>query len=1078
MRNLKKVLSLVLCVAMMLSVMVVGAGAAFSDQSKIKNTEAVDACTALNIIGGYPDGSFKPEGNITRAEVTKMICVALNGGKNPAVSTNTTPTFSDVRNNANAAWAEGYIESCAAQGIVSGVGGGKFAPNGNVTGVQLAKMLLVSLGYKSENEGFTGNAWATNVNVRAAQKGLYDGLKKMDTNAALTRDNAAQMIWNALQAYEVEYKTTLVTDSKGQLTSQITVQDKVVGSNNDKITLLRDKYDAWMNVGTLVSVDGKDLTITMSNSDRAGSDTKDTDFTKLATDYSSLLGQKVKVIFKNGKANDVLGVYATGDNTIYKALMNDVELDGSKVKFDGKSYSVDNTSKIKTIVVGLDGTTISDKAISYFDSTVNSNSKVGKLSLNEVTFVDTDDNGKIDTAIVIEKVAGEVTYTSSDKITLGSTTAASYSKSYKYADENISKDLAKDDWAVISQNLYKDCKDITKATVVNGTLDGIKDKTSYQQFKVEGTWYNISNANASDVSNGDTVQAYIVNGVIVKIKSDDGKGGYPTNIAVVVSNGTINGDQVRIRYFDGTSKLVTISDNTTVSLTAGTAYKVSGADTSMKFENVSNIKYNGYRYEGTGNADPTNDKAGSFKVDDSASVILYDGQGRSKMLTGKQYNALTTSSLDLNSTTTGNQTEVGAIFTKETKGLTRAMMVAVKTPSMTISGSSSDNYAYVVSNNGQNKDGNASYTIWTTDNKYVDVIEENATAMPKGELIGYSSIDSNGVIKDVFRITNINDVGTTRQANASTVTGSFQSDDTVYYGSNRSDDTKFITVANKKLKVTADTAVLFVDSAADEYNQIGVNYTYGTTAMAKAEEYAANSYSYNVMFMVDETKPDDVNLKVLVVDTTGAFDGQKHNDPTTPSVEKGDYTSKFASVKVADKSIVTDAASSRNVSTNVVTVALTLGKDVKTIDATKISVKKDGTPVVNPDLSIKSDDTAVTVSGNQYIFTVKGVGADETLSIEVADGFDVTTYTATLSYKIDGVDAKLSNTTAIGKSDKVTLSVKVANAGEDGTITVTVDGCKADKTTLNLEKGKALNETVNLSNFTKNATITLTYATK
>ena len=215
----KKVLSLVLCVAMMLSVMVVGAGAAFSDQSKIKNTEAVDACTALNIIGGYPDGSFKPEGNITRAEVTKMICVALNGGKNPAVSTNTTPTFSDVRNNANAAWAEGYIESCAAQGIVSGVGGGKFAPNGNVTGVQLAKMLLVSLGYKSENEGFTGNAWATNVNVRAAQKGLYEGLETMDTNAALTRDNAAQMIWNALNAYEVEYKTTLVTDSKGQLSS-------------------------------------------------------------------------------------------------------------------------------------------------------------------------------------------------------------------------------------------------------------------------------------------------------------------------------------------------------------------------------------------------------------------------------------------------------------------------------------------------------------------------------------------------------------------------------------------------------------------------------------------------------------------------------------------------------------------------------------------------------------------------------------------------------------------------------------------------------------------------------------------
>ena len=960
---------------MMLSVMVVGAGAAFSDQSKIKNTEAVDACTALNIIGGYPDGSFKPEGNITRAEVTKMICVALNGGKEPNLATNATPTFSDVRTNANSAWAEKYIESCYAQGIVSGVGGGKFAPAGNVTGTQLAKMLLVSLGYKSENEGFTGNAWATNVNTIASAKGLYKDLETIDPAAALTRDSAAQMIWNALQAYEVEYKTTLVTDSKGQLTSQITVQDKVVGDNYDKITLLKDKYEAYVNIGTLVSIDGKDLTITMSNSDRAESDTKDTDFTKLATDYSSLLGQKVKVIFKNGKANDVLGVYATGDNTIYKALMNDVELDGSKVKFDGKSYSVDNTSKIKTIVVGLDGTTISDKAISYFDSTVNSNSKVGKLSLNEVTFVDTDDNGKIDTAIVIEKAAGEVTYTSSDKITLGSTTAASYSKSYKYADENISKDLAKDDWAVISQNLYKDCKDITKATVVNGTLDGIKDKTSYQQFKVEGTWYNISTTNASAVSNGDTVQAYIVNGVIVKIKSDDGKGGYPTNIAVVVSKGTINGDQVRIRYFDGTSKLVTISDNTTVALTAGTAYKVSGADTSMKFESVSAIKYNGYLYAGTGTADPSNDKvvtssSTNIKVDDSAAVILYDGNGRSKMLTGKQYNALTTSSLDLNSTSSGNQTEVGAIFTKETKGLTRAMMVAVKTPSMTISGSSSDNYAYVVSNNGQNKDGNASYTIWTTDNKYVDVIEENATAMAKGELIGYSSIDSNNVIKDVNRITNVSDIATNKQTNASTVTGEFQNNDTVYYGSNRSDDTKFITVANKKLKVTADTAVLFVDSAADEDNQIGVNYTYGTTAMAKAEEYDSNSYSYNVMFMVDETKADDVNLKVLVVDTTGAFDGQKHNDSDNGNKNNTDVS------KTGNITIKATGLSSNNVKASIDT-ANNLVVAVPKAENLTVTVTVNG-------IEKKLDTTNETSTQKQYI--INNVSKDDTVIVTVTKG--------------------------------------------------------------------------------------------
>ena len=87
----KKVLSLVLCVAVMLSVMVMGAGAAFSDQDKIENKEAVDMCAALNIIGGYPDGSYKPEGNIKRSEICKMICVALNGGEEPTLGTPATP---------------------------------------------------------------------------------------------------------------------------------------------------------------------------------------------------------------------------------------------------------------------------------------------------------------------------------------------------------------------------------------------------------------------------------------------------------------------------------------------------------------------------------------------------------------------------------------------------------------------------------------------------------------------------------------------------------------------------------------------------------------------------------------------------------------------------------------------------------------------------------------------------------------------------------------------------------------------------------------------------------------------------
>ena len=875
--------------------MVVGAGAAFSDQSKIKNTEAVDACTALNIIGGYPDGSFKPEGNITRAEVTKMICVALNGGKEPNLATNATPTFSDVRTNANSAWAEKYIESCASQGIVSGVGAGKFAPAGNVTGTQLAKMLLVALGYKSENEGFTGNAWATNVNTIASAKGLYKDLETIDPAAALTRDSAAQMIWNALQAYEVEYKTTLVTDSKGQLTSQITVQDKVVGDNYDKITLLKDKYEAYVNIGTLVSIDGKDLTITMSNSDRAESDTKDTDFTKLATDYSSLLGQKVKVIFKNGKANDVLGVYATGDNTIYKALMNDVELDGSKVKFDGKSYSVDNTSKIKTIVVGLDGTTISDKAISYFDSTARDNA--GKLSLNEVTFVDTDDNGKIDTAIVIEKVAAEVTNVASDKITFNG-------KTYKYADEQIDKNIAQDDWAVMSVDLYKDCKTIVKANVVTAVVDGYKAKTNYYQYKIDGTWYNVSKTVKDDasISTGDTVKAYVYNGVAVKLDMDDGNGSFPSNIAVAVGVGgsnSLNGDQVRVRYFDGTLKTLTMSDKSETP-TQGVAYKITGSDDNAKLEKLVGAKeYNGYKAVTTGEvytikdnqtttqvankvtADPTNSKIGETKVDDNAVIILYTETGRSKIITGKQFNALKTSDPGL-----GNK-ESYAVFTKKSNGLNRVQMAAINVSKIDVSGNASDNYAYIVSD-GYENNGDVYYTIWDGA-KNVDVIEENASASDrtKGTLIGYSSIDSNKKISDVTDYGTIDkdsQQSTTQTvATTTTVTSSTKVDkDHLYRGGNESTDTKTIAIDGMKFNITADTTVLRVDSDADKDADIGQAYTYGTTTMTKAQKDTNGNYTYNVFFVMDEAASkageDDLDLAVLVIDTTGAFKGHKIND--------------------------------------------------------------------------------------------------------------------------------------------------------------------------------------------------------
>ena len=555
-----------LCVAVMLSVMVMGAGAAFSDQDKIENTEAVDACVALNIIGGYEDGSYHPERNIKRSEITKMICVALNGGKEPNVSTNTTPTFSDVRGT-SAAWAEGYIESCVAQGIISGVGGGRFSPNGNVTGTQLAKMLLVSLGYNANTEEFVGNAWATNVNVRASQKGLYEGLESMDTSAAITRDNAAQMVWNAMNAYEVEYKTTIVTGEDGKLETIVTVQDKVVGDNDDKITLLEDKYDAKAITGTLTNVkqdNGKSTyNITIDNPMYNGKKYNDLDqisYTDVSKDYSDLLYQNVRVLVKpdkNGKDAVVYGVYGTGKNTVQTGLLADLKMDGSKVKLDGNKYDLASTN-----AVYVDGEKVTHDSYDTISEWVSAFGEGNKAQINskdtcwgkgaEVELLAVDGTSNYSILKVTTFEVKEVTYVGSDYVTVKN---AGKLSNDEYV---ISDGLEKGDYALISAGgNYADGKGrIEKADVVEGKVTSAKGD---DEIVIDGTWYTMNTGVAAPKLNA-SAKLVLVNGYVYAVDTVTA-GSSDVALVVEVGNNNAVGSkyyQARLIFADGTDKVVDI----------------------------------------------------------------------------------------------------------------------------------------------------------------------------------------------------------------------------------------------------------------------------------------------------------------------------------------------------------------------------------------------------------------------------------------------------------------------------------------------------------------------------------------
>ena len=227
---MKKFLSLVLALVMTMSLVTVSAGAEdFADDGEITYKEAVDVISALGIVDGYSDDSFRPDGVLTRGAAAKIICNLILGPTTAeALSAGTAP-FKDVPVTNTFA---GYITYCSQQGIISGYADGTFRPTGTLSGNAFMKMLLGALGYDSDIEGYTGANWTVNVIKQAVGIGLDDGNDNFVGSQAVTREEAALYAFNMLNATMVEYdqQNTIVV---GDITINTTSSRKDVSNTTD-----------------------------------------------------------------------------------------------------------------------------------------------------------------------------------------------------------------------------------------------------------------------------------------------------------------------------------------------------------------------------------------------------------------------------------------------------------------------------------------------------------------------------------------------------------------------------------------------------------------------------------------------------------------------------------------------------------------------------------------------------------------------------------------------------------------------------------------------------------------------------
>ena len=254
---MKKLLALVLALVMTMSLVTISNAADFADAKDIDNKEAVEVMNAIGVLIGDENGKFNPDANLTRAQAAKIICVMLLG-QTAADGLNLKANFSDV-----SGWAESYIAYCASQGIVAGVGNGKFDPDGQLTGYQFAKMLLVALGYKADLEGMTGADWQVATAKLALNAGLTDGMS-IALSKTLTRDEAAKMAFNTLTATMVEYSNGVnVSTSDGTQVTVNAVRTKVghttttgyKATGNDEYTQFCEQYFSKLKLTSTTSTD-------------------------------------------------------------------------------------------------------------------------------------------------------------------------------------------------------------------------------------------------------------------------------------------------------------------------------------------------------------------------------------------------------------------------------------------------------------------------------------------------------------------------------------------------------------------------------------------------------------------------------------------------------------------------------------------------------------------------------------------------------------------------------------------------------------------------------------------------------
>lgn len=178
-----------------------GTNTAFSDVQGHWAQQYIQALASQAIITGFPDGTFKPNDPVTRAQFATIVSKAFAPApRNPAVN------FSDVRSNF---WGFGAIQSASRGGFMTGFPGGTFRPDQRIPKVQALVALSNGLQFGAGDPSLLSRfqdaasipSWATSPISAATQRQIvvnYPTVGQLSPNREASRGEVAAFIYQAL----------------------------------------------------------------------------------------------------------------------------------------------------------------------------------------------------------------------------------------------------------------------------------------------------------------------------------------------------------------------------------------------------------------------------------------------------------------------------------------------------------------------------------------------------------------------------------------------------------------------------------------------------------------------------------------------------------------------------------------------------------------------------------------------------------------------------------------------------------------------------------------------------------------